>query len=74
MTHRVLKAENFDLIESFEQDREHLFNQFQNVIYDPRTGVEPQELSRMVANFTSENPDLPRVLLKAHSFRIVGEL
>lgn len=58
---------------TFEADRDTLFNQFQNIEYDPSTGSTPQEIEKLIKRFSLDNPGMPRVLIKAHSFRIVLE-
>jgi pyruvate-formate lyase len=58
---------------TFDDDRGPLFDQFQNIEYDPSTGLPPQEIQMLIQDFVSQNPQMPRVLVKAHSFRIVLE-
>ena len=55
----------------FEQVRTHLLAQFQNVPYEPDTGLSPQELEREVESYLAAHADQPRVLQKAHVYRIV---
>lgn len=56
---------------AFEREREHLFNQFRDTPFDPRTGLSVEELEREVQAYLRAHPDQPRVLQKAHVFRIV---
>ncbi len=56
---------------TFERDREILYEQFQNVPYDERTGLCLEELEHVVEAFLEGHADLPRVLQKAHVFRLV---
>lgn len=56
---------------SFDSLRDHLYDQFQEVPFDPETGLSAEELERAVRGYLSDHPDMPRVLLKAHAFRIV---
>ena len=55
---------------SFDALRDHLFDQFQDVPFDPETGLSLQELEREVETYLGANPDQPRVLQKAHVYRI----
>jgi len=56
---------------SFDQVREHLFDQFNNPPFDPASGLAPDELERELAAYLEANPATPRVLQKAHIFRLV---
>ena len=56
---------------SFENNRELLFEQFQDVHYDPETGLNSKEIRALVDEFLAHHQELPRVLQKAHTFRIV---
>ena len=58
---------------TFEADKNVLFDQFQRTEYDPETGMAPEAIERLVADFLDKTPGLPRVLQKAHGFRIVLE-
>ncbi len=55
----------------FESVREHLFDQFQSVPFDPETGLPLEELKQEVENYLQAHPDQPRVLQKANIYRIV---
>ena len=57
----------------FDRDREDLFCQFIDPPYDPATGSDPRILAEAVDAFAAAHPDLPKILVKAHSFRIVAE-
>ena len=56
---------------TFENLREHLFNQFQNVPFDPETGLSLEELKQEVETYLQNHPDQPKVLQKANVYRIV---
>ncbi len=56
---------------TFEGIRDHLFNQFRNVPFDPETGLSPEELKQEVEAYLQANPDQPRVLQKANVYRMV---
>ncbi|MBI4218588.1 MAG: hypothetical protein HY682_00490 [Chloroflexi bacterium] len=56
---------------TFERSRDHLFTQFSNTPFDPSTGLAPEALLREVDGFLAAHSDMPRVLQKAHVFRIV---
>ena len=70
-------AKVFDVVEAqqvwgtFESVRDHLYDQFQNVPFDPTTGLSPEELKQEVAAYREANLDHPRVLQKANIYRIV---
>ena len=55
----------------YDDVREHLFNQFQSVEYDSATGLSPDQLKITVDTFRATHPDMSRVLLKAHIYRII---
>jgi formate C-acetyltransferase len=56
---------------TFEAVRDHLFDQFQNVPFDPRPGLSLEELQGEVETDLQAHPDRPRVLQKANAYRIV---
>ena len=56
---------------TFESVRTHLFDQFQDVPYVPDTGLPLEELQREIEVYLDTHPEQPRVLQKAHIFRIV---
>ena len=56
---------------TFERDREHLAAQFQDVPWAPGTGLTAEELGGEVEAYLADHADQPRVLQKAHVFRIV---
>ena len=58
-------------MKSFEQLRDHLFDQFTAPPFVEESGLSAAELEAKVALFAAENPGMARVLLKAHAFRIV---
>jgi len=70
-------AKVFDVAEAqqvwgtFESVRDHLYNQFQNVPFDPTTGLSPEELKQEVKTYLGAYSDQPRVLQKANIYRIV---
>jgi len=58
--------------ETFEDSRGHLFNQFQDIPFDPRTGLSPRELEQEIEEYLRTHQEQPRVLQKANVFRIVA--
>ena len=56
---------------AFESIREHLFNQFQDVPFNPETGLSLEELKQEVEAYLQTHPDQPKVLQKANVYRIV---
>lgn len=56
---------------TFEDLREHLFNQFQDPPFEEDTGISSSELEAEVRQFIRENPGMPKVQQKAHAYRIV---
>ena len=70
-TARSIKYEDPGYV--FEDERDALFDQFQNVEYRKSTGLGSEELRAIVHECIEENANLPRVLQKAHSFRIIAE-
>ena len=56
---------------TFERVREHLYDQFQNVPFDPKTGMSLEDLRQEVEMYLQAHPDQPRVLQKANIYRIV---
>ena len=56
---------------TFEDVRDHLFDQFQDVPFDQETGLPPEALEREVEAYLAAHADQPRVLQKAHIFRFV---
>ncbi|MFN2157880.1 MAG: pyruvate formate lyase family protein [Anaerolineae bacterium] len=54
--------------------RDHLYNQFQDPPFDPSTGLPVDELERTVRVYLATHPELPRVLCKAHAYRLVVTL
>ena len=55
----------------FESVREHLFRQYEDVPFEPGSGLDYAQLGARVAAFVTANPAMPRVLQKAHALRIV---
>ena len=55
----------------FESIRDHLFNQYDDIKYDPSSGLSLEELESEIASYLNENRDLPRILQKANVTRIV---
>ncbi|MBC8229907.1 hypothetical protein H8E77_10205 [bacterium] len=72
-----IETQQFDFIKTqqvlgtFENLREHLFNQFQNVPFIPETGLSLEELKQEVEAYLQAHPDQPKVLHKANVYRIV---
>jgi pyruvate formate-lyase/glycerol dehydratase family glycyl radical enzyme len=56
---------------AFERSRGHLFHQFQEIPFDPKTGRSPRELEQDIEAYLQAHPDVPRVLQKAHVFHLV---
>ena len=56
---------------TFEQNRNHLFNQFQDISFNEMTGLSLESLKDEIKAYLQANPNQPRVLQKAHVFRIV---
>jgi len=56
---------------TFDNVREHLFNQFQDVQFDPTTGLSLEKLRQKVETYLQNHPEQPRVLQKANLFRLV---
>jgi pyruvate formate-lyase/glycerol dehydratase family glycyl radical enzyme len=56
---------------TFQQVRDHLYDQFQDPPFDPASGLPVDELERMVRAYLADHPALPRVLQKAHAYRLV---
>jgi pyruvate formate-lyase/glycerol dehydratase family glycyl radical enzyme len=59
------------LWDTFDQNRDHLFRQFQELPFDPETGLSAQELDKEIEAYLKEHSNQPRVLQKANVFRIV---
>ncbi|MCJ7609133.1 hypothetical protein MUP00_05630 [Candidatus Bathyarchaeota archaeon] len=57
---------------TFEQNREHLFKQYQEIPFDPATGLSLQELEHKIETYLKQHSQEPRILLKANVFRIVA--
>ena len=71
MTTKADIAETQQLWGTFDQNRDHLFNQFQEIPFDPETGLSPQELEQEIEAYLQAHPEQPRVLQKANVYRIV---
>lgn len=56
---------------NFENVRNHLYNQFQDVDFDAQTGLPLVQLQNEVDLYLQSHPDQSRVLQKAHVFRIL---
>ena len=56
---------------TFDHHREHFFEQFNEIPFDPKTGSSPEDLKREVNAYLAAHPEQPRVLQKANVFRIV---
>jgi pyruvate formate-lyase/glycerol dehydratase family glycyl radical enzyme len=67
----VVTAQAAPLWGTFEDVREHLYDQFQHTRFDPETGLSPAELGREVAAYLVAHAHQLRVLQKANIFRIV---
>ena len=53
---------------TFDRDREHLYNQYQDVPYVPGSGLAPDELEETVERYVTEHAGQSHVLIKAHVF------
>ena len=50
---------------TFDSVRDHLYDQFRHIPFDPDTGLPPDELERQARVYLERHPDQPRVLQKA---------
>lgn len=64
------EAKRPELWGRFDELRDHLFRQHAEVRYDPTTGLALEELEAEITAYLAAHPDQPRVLQKAHVFRI----
>lgn len=64
-------AERQRVWETFDQVRDHLFDQFRDVPWVAESGLPPEELERTVEEYLRAHSDQPRVLQKANVYRIV---
>ena len=71
----IAVAENVDheLWSTFDRLEDHLYNQFQNIPFVRESGDSPDELREIVEKWITDHPEQPRVLQKAHAFRIILE-
>ena len=56
---------------TFSTLRDRLYDQFQNIAFDQETGLPLAELERAVDAYLRSHPNQPRVLQKAHVYRLV---
>ncbi len=56
---------------TFDRLRDHLYDQFKDTPFDAATGLALPALEEAVETYLRDHPDHPRVLQKAHVFRIV---
>ncbi len=56
---------------TFEDLREQLFHQFTDIPFEVSSGLSPTQLEEEVEAFLATRPHLPRVLQKAHVYRLV---
>ncbi len=56
---------------TFDRVRDHLYDQFQNVRYDERTGLPLPRLTDEVGAYLRDHADQPRVLQRANVYRIL---
>jgi formate C-acetyltransferase len=59
---------------TFDRIRAHLYDQFQDPPFDPATGLPVDALEAHVRAYLAAHPGLPRVLQKAHAYRLVVTL
>jgi pyruvate formate-lyase/glycerol dehydratase family glycyl radical enzyme len=71
MTVRLRSEESGSVWGSFDRVRHHLYAQFREVEFRVETGLSPDQLRAEAEAFLIARPDLPRVLQKAHVYRIV---
>ena len=64
-------AESQQVWETFEDVRDHLYNQYQDIPFDPETGLSPEDLEQEVKSYLQANPDHPKVVKRANVYRIV---
>ena len=64
-------VETAQLWGTFESVRDHLFDQFRDPPYEPDTGLSLPELERQVEAYLQAHVDAPRVLQKAHVYRLI---
>jgi hypothetical protein len=64
-------VETANLWGTFEQVREHLFNQFQEIPFSREGGLSLEELKCEVEGYLAAHLDQPRVLQKANIYRLV---
>ena len=58
---------------SFNSLEPLLFNQYEDVVYEPESGLSPGDLETEVQQFLTENTGLPRVLVRAEVFSIIAK-
>ena len=56
---------------TFDLVKGHLYDQFQNVQYDPDTGLSLKDIEHEVETYLQNHPDHLKVLQKANIFRTV---
>ena len=71
MTMQTVDTRTQSLWGRFESVRDHLFKQYDDIAYDPSTGLSLEDLEMEIAAFLTENEEMPRVLQKAHVTQIV---
>ena len=71
MTLATEAADSQQVWGTFDRVRDRLYDQFQNVEFDPTTGLPLEELEAEVRACLEGNPDQPRVLLRANVYRIL---
>jgi len=56
---------------TFDRVRDHLYDQFLQVRFEPASGLPPDELERQARTYLQCHPNQPRVLQKAYLFHMV---
>jgi pyruvate formate-lyase/glycerol dehydratase family glycyl radical enzyme len=70
----TVSATSVSVWDTFDSLRDHLYDQFQDVPYDQGSGLPVDQLRQEIEHFLASHPEMPRVLQKAHMFRIVVTL
>jgi pyruvate-formate lyase len=71
MSVQVADTETKQLWGRFGSCREHLFEQYTDIVYNTETGLSLDELEAEISSYVEKNQNQPRVLLKANVMRIV---
>ena len=55
----------------FYRNREYLSNEFEEAVWLPDSGLEPEALLALLTEFQQQHPDLPPAVLRARSFALM---